>query len=204
MHYTIMIQKTTLLLIFVFLQVGAQQRPIKIVTEDLPNRLAFYAVNENEKDYDVTFSITGTNFRQSQGRPRLIRVPAASKVQLKTIILMRGKKPTYQHDLVVNDSLSNRALKVPAEQVKIPPKKSITIYITDGCVGCDSIVQPLEQSYYQYKAFRLSEHPEIKEQLGNAFSTPLDSIVRPIVNLGGRLYTTFENYRQLIDEVNKD
>ena len=120
-----MIQKTTVLLMFAFLQVGAQQRPIKIVTEDLPNRLAFYAVNENEKDYDVTLSITGTNFRQSQGRPRLIRVPAASKVQLKTIILMRGKKPTYQHDLVVNDSLSNRALKVPAERVKIPPKSPL-------------------------------------------------------------------------------
>lgn len=199
-----MMKKTTLLLLFVLVELGAQHRPIKIVTEDLPNRLAFYALNENEKDYDVTFSITGTNFRQSQGRPRLIRVPAASKVQLKTIILMRGKKPIYQHDLVVNDSLSSRALKVSAEQVKIPPKKSITIYITDGCVGCDSIVQPLEQSYYQYKAFKLSDHPEIKDQLGNAFSTPLDSIVQPIVNLGGRLYTTFENYGQLIEEVNKD
>jgi hypothetical protein len=199
-----MIQKTTLFLLFVILQVGAQQRPIKIVAEDLPNRLAFYAVNENEKDYDVMFNITGTNFRQSQGRPRLIRVPAASKVHLKTIVLVRGKTPTYQHELVVNDSLSSRSLKVAAEQVKIPPRKSITVYITDGCVGCDSIVQPLEQSIYQFKAFKLREHPEIKDQLGNAFSIPIDSIVQPIVNLGGRLYTTFENYGQLIDEVNKD
>jgi hypothetical protein len=199
-----MMQKMVMLLMFVIFQAGAQQRPIKIVTEDIPNRLAFYAINENEKDYDVMFSITGTNFRQSQGRPRFIRVPAASKVHLKTIILMRGKKPTYQHELVVNDSLSGRALKVPSERIKIPPKKSITVYITDGCVGCDSLVGPLEQSFYQYKTFKLSEHPEIRDQLGNAFSTPLDSILQPIVNLGGRLYTTFENYDQLIDALNKD
>lgn len=78
------------------------------------------------------------------------------------------------------------------------------VYITDGCVSCDSIVQPLERSNYLYKALKLSEHPEIRDQLGDSFSNPIDSIVQPIVNLGGRLYTTLENYEQLMEALNKD
>ena len=77
----------TLLVVFA-LKLNAQELPIKVVTEDIPNRLAFYAVNENDQDVDVMLTLSGTNFRQSKGRPRLVRVPAVSKVHLKTIILM--------------------------------------------------------------------------------------------------------------------
>ena len=64
----------SLLVLFV-LKTNAQELPIKVVTEDIPNRLAFYAINENDQDVDVMLTLTGTNFRQSKGRPRLIRVP---------------------------------------------------------------------------------------------------------------------------------
>ena len=200
----IMIKKITLFALFVAFQLSAQERPIKVVTKDIPKRLAFYAVNENEQDFDVKITISGTNFRQSKGRPRWIRLPGASKVHLKTIILNRGKRPNYTYDLAVNDSLSKRALKVKAERIKIRPKKSITIYITDICTSCDSIVQPLEHSNYLYKALKLSENPAVKDQLKNAFSRPLDSISQPIVNLGGRLYTTIENYGQLLKVLARD
>lgn len=199
-----MIKKITLMLLLAALKLSAQERPIKVVTKDIPKRLAFYAVNENEQDFDVMITITGTNFRQSKGRPRWIRLPAASKVHLKTIILNRGKRPNYSYDLAVNDSLSKRAIKVEAERIKIKPRKSITVYITEGCTICDSIVQPLEQSNYLFQALRLRERPEVKEQLKNSFSMPLDSITQPIVNLGGRLYTTIENYGQLLEIMNKE
>tara|TARA_R110002167_G_scaffold26182_8_gene90277 strand:- start:1202 stop:1801 length:600 start_codon:yes stop_codon:yes gene_type:complete len=193
-----------LLLIISTIGVGAQERPIKIETKELPNRLAFYALNENEQDFDVLLKLTGTNFRQSQGRPRFVRVPGASKVHLKTIVLMRGKKPNFAYDLVVNDSLSKRALKVTAEAIKIRPKKSITIYITERCNICDSIVQPLERGKYVYKALRLNENPKIKDQLSPSFGVPMDSISEPIVNLGGRLFTNIVTYEQLMEALEQD
>ncbi|MGB5820494.1 MAG: hypothetical protein WBG90_13500 [Saonia sp.] len=197
-------KKMILLLLFLVLKGSAQQKPIRVITKDIPNRLAFYALNETEQDYDVQITIKGTNFRQSQGRPRLIRVPAATRVHLKTIILERGKRPSYTYDLLVNDSLSRRAMKKEFERIKIKPKKHITVYITDACLTCDSIVQPLNESSYIFRKYILSESPEVKDQLKRSFSQPLDSIDRPIVNVGGRLFTSIETYAQLLEELNRE
>lgn len=199
-----MIRKLLLLVLLVSFQSNAQKGPIKIVTEEIPNRLAFYALNETEQDYDVLLTIKGTNFRQSKARPRLVRVPGATKVRLKVIVPTRGKKPNYTYDLVVNDSLSRRALKIDYKRIKIKPKKSITVYITDVCLQCDSITHPLEESNYHFKSFKLAENPEIKDQLKGAFARPLDSIAEPIINLGGRLFTTIDSYDRLLEELNKD
>lgn len=197
-----MLKKLPLLLLLLVIRVDAQEKPITIETKEIPNRLAFYAVNENEQDFDVMINISGTNFRQSQARPRFIRVPGASKVHLKTIILLRGKKPNFTYNLVVNDSLSNRALKTEFERIKVKPKKSISIYITEACINCDSIVMPLERSNYIFDAYKLNDHPDIKEQLKNSFSRSVDSIAQPIINVGGRLYTNIENYDQLLQALN--
>lgn len=193
----------SLLVLFV-LKTNAQELPIKIVTEDIPNRLAFYAVNENDQDVDVMLTLSGTNFRQSKGRPRLVRVPGVSKVHLKTIILMRGKQPNYTYELSVNDSLSRRALKKEAKRIKVMPKKSITLYITDLCQRCDSMLVDMEKGKYKFNAHRLTERPEIKEQLKNSFPSTLDSITTPIFNLGGRLYTRIEDYDKLLETLHKE
>lgn len=193
----------SLLVLFV-LKTNAQEIPIKVVTEDIPNRLAFYAINENDQDVDVLLTLTGTNFRQSKGKPRLIRVPGISKVHLKTIILTRGKQPNYTYDLAVNDSLSRRALKKEAKRIKVKPKNSITLYITEACETCDSMLVAMEKGKYEFYAHQLNESPEIKEQLKNSFATPLDSISTPIFNLGGRLYTRIEDYDQLLETLLKE
>lgn len=182
----------------------AQDVPLRVETKDIPNRLAFYAVNENEQDFDVQISISGTNFRQSQGRARWVRVPGASKVHLKTIILTRGKRPNYTYDLKVNDSLSKRALKKQAERIKIKPKKSITLYLPEGCLTCDSLLAPLSASNYKFIAHNLSESPEIKEQLKSFYPTTLDSMTTPIVNLGGVLFTQIQSYDRLLEELNRE
>ncbi len=196
--------KLLLLLLFVVVKTNAQDTPLRVETKDIPNRLAFYAVNENEQDFDVQIKIAGTNFRQSQGRPRWVRVPAASKVHLKTIVLTRGKRPNYTYDLLVNDSLSRRALKKEFERIKIKPKKSITVYITDGCLSCDSITDPLDASNYKYIKHLLSEKPEIRDQLKGYLPAAIDSIKTPILNIGGRLFTQIESYDKLLAELNKD
>lgn len=196
--------KTVLLLLFIGVNTYAQDTPLRVETKDIPNRLAFYAVNENEQEFDVQIKISGTNFRQSQGRPRWIRVPAASKVHLKTIVLTRGKRPNYTYDLLVNDSLSRRALKKEFERIKIKPKKSITVYITEGCLSCDSIVDPLDASNYKYIKHFLSEKPEIRDQLKNYLPAAIDSIKTPILNIGGRLFTQIESYDKLLAELDKE
>jgi len=196
--------KLLFVLFFILVNTSAQETPLRVETKDIPNRLAFYAVNENEQDFDVQIKISGTNFRQSQGRPRWIRVPAASKVHLKTIVLQRGKRPNYTYDLQVNDSLSRRALKKEFERIKIKPKKPITLYLTDVCSNCDSIVNPLDNSNYTYNKYLLSEKPEIKAQLKSYLPAPIDSIKTPILNIGGRLFTQIDNYDELLEELNKD
>jgi hypothetical protein len=200
--------KRILLLTFLVLLIraNAQDRPIKVVTEEIPKRLEFYAINENEQDFDVKITIEGTNFRQSRAKPRFVRVPATSKVHLKTIFLMRDKKPIYTYNLEVNDSLSDRALKTEFELIKIEPKKRIVVYIPVNCTSCDSLISPLTQGIYLFTSHQLAERPKIKEQLAPLLgrSVVLDSTTTPIVNLGGRLYTQIETYEELLEELSKD
>ncbi len=193
--------------LFFMLQITAQTSPINVVVEDIPNRLAFFAINESTTDYDVMVTISGTNFRQSKAKPRLIRVPAASKVHIKTIMLIRGKKPSYTYKIVQNDSLSKRALKKPFEKIKINPKKQITLYIPHNCISCDSILSPLENGKYKYTSHLLSENEKMASQLQRSFgsnSTPVDSLKTPIINLGGKLYTNIETYQELLDKLDKE
>ena len=183
-----------------------QDKKIKIITEDIPNRIAFYAINENERDLDVMFTLSGTNFRQSSARPRYIRVPATSKVHMKTIVLLRGKSPSYTFELKVNDSLSTRALVKESEQIKIKPPKQITVYIPDKCEQCDSLVIPLSESKYLFNLIQLDEKPELQEQLQSSFGKemPIDSMKTPIVNLAGKLYTNLISYELLMEQINKE
>ncbi len=136
-----------ILLCLVTFKVSAQEDDrIKIVEEKVANRLALYALNVTDNDLDVMITVQGTDFRQSKGRPRLMRVPAISKVHLKNLILMKGKEPKYTYTLEINDSLSRRALKRPFEKIKVDPKKTITIYIPEACSTCDTLVASLTAS----------------------------------------------------------
>jgi arsenate reductase-like glutaredoxin family protein len=191
------------LLLFTFIS-KAQDRPIKITDEQKANRLFIYATNENEKDLDVMITITGTGFRQSKAKPRLTRIPATSKVNIKSLIIERGKTPNYEYELVVNDSLSRRALKRPFELVKIEAKRPILIYLTDNCTTCDSLVASLEESIYLFKTQPLSEQPKMKEYLEKSLeksATPLASLTTPILNLGGKIFVDIETYEQLMDKL---
>ncbi|MRH99422.1 hypothetical protein GH721_02655 [Kriegella sp. EG-1] len=197
--------KNFILVLFLVISVNsfAQESKIKVVTEEIPNRLAFYAINENEQDLDVMITIEGTNFRQSKARPRLVRVPAISKVHLKTIMLVRGKNPQYTYNLVVNDSLSKRALKKEATAIKIKPKKNITVYVPPMCNQCDSLLQSLANGKYLFQMHKLEENTEMKNQLNRSFANTmqLDSLETPIINLGGKLFTKINNYEDLITKL---
>jgi len=180
--------------------VSSQERPIRIIEKDIPNRIALYALNENEHDLDVKITVSGTNFRQSRAKPRFVRVPASSKVHMKTLVLMRGKQPSYTYKLEVNDSLSNRALKKEYEQIKIKPKKPVVIYLTPNCQSCDSLLIAIKQSNYILDTLNLAEKPEIQDQLQMAFgpSAPIDSLSTPIINIGGKLYANIEQFDQIL------
>lgn len=205
------VRLSMLLLVFAG-QVLAQSNPVAIVEEKNGNRLAFFALNEDDRDYDVLFEIKGSNFRQSAARPRWIRVPATSRVHMKTIILFRDKKPLYNHTLKINDSLSRRAVKKEYTIIEVPPKpikpkKHITIYVTEACQSCDSIITKLNENLYIFRSVKLSEKPKVKEYLANTLKSeemPIDSLQTPIVNLGGHLYTWIKDYETLLKELEKE
>lgn len=197
-------KRTLLFLLFLVLTAAhAQKRPMKVVEEKSTNRLALYAINENDEDFDVKITISGTNFRQSKARPRFIRVPGTSKVHLKTLMLLRGKTPSYTYELVVNDSLSKRALRKEATPIKIKPDKNITVYVPEHCEQCDSLLLSLSESKYLFDMHELAENVEMKEQLNRSFanSVQLDSLKTPIINLGGKLFTRINNYDDLISKL---
>ncbi len=186
--------------------VSAQVRPVRIIEKDIPNRIALYAVNENEHDLDVKLTVSGTNIRQSRAKPRFIRVPATSKVHMKTLVLIRDKKPSYTFKLEVNDSLSNRALKREYELIKIKPRKPIVVYLTPNCEKCDSLLGEMNRSMYLFHTLNLAEKPQIKDQLQFAFgeAQPIDSLRTPIINIGGKLYTRIEKYDEILELLRKD
>ncbi|QQX76259.1 MULTISPECIES: hypothetical protein [Aequorivita] len=184
----------------------SQERPIEIVEGTKGNRLFLYALNKNEKDLDIIITVEGTNFRQSKSVPRPVRVPAASKVLLTNLMVERGKKANYTYKLDVSDSLSRRALRREFEAIKIDPKKKVIVYIPETCTSCDSLVAKLDKSPYLYTSYSFSEKPELKKQLAPAFANStvkIDSVVSPIVSLGGVLHVKIEDYEQLLEELNK-
>lgn len=195
------------ILLFLVLYSGISQgysqgSPVRIVTEDVDNRVMVYAVNESETDYDVLVSISGSNFRQSRAAPRYVRVPAASRVFIKTLIPLRGKIPSYKFGVDLNDSLSNRSVIREYEKIKLRPPLPIVIYLPRVCTGCDSLVSSMESGVYKYDVKYLSEEPETRSQLEQLLGNePLDSLALPIVNVGGKLYRTLETYEQVIEKL---
>ncbi|MFT4849832.1 MAG: hypothetical protein ACI83B_002380 [Sediminicola sp.] len=178
----------------------SQDSIIKIVEEKVSNRLMLYALNETDIDYDVMITVKGVGFRQSSAKPRVTRVPATSKVNIARLTLIKGKFLDYSYKLVVNDSLSRRALRRQFELIKVKPKKQITVYIPENCTSCDSIMKPLTNSKYIFTSFNLGEKPEIKDQLGMPMAQ-LDSLQAPLFSLGGLIYPKVKNYGELLEKL---
>jgi hypothetical protein len=201
-------RKLLLLLLFLFIcSTYAQEIPIEIIKEKQANRMMFYAVNKNEQDVDILFSVEGSYIRQSKRKPRLIRVPAASKVHLHNVIVEKGKNPYFTYNLVVNDSLSRRALKKEFTPIKIKPKKFITMYIPDECIDSYMILDSLDQSRYLYTEILINEKPIVKETIGKLLKyheTPLDSLRNPLVSLGGAIFPNIKTYSELVEEIRKN
>ena len=198
--------KNLMIFLFVIGYTFGQNNPIKITDEKKNNRLMVYALNQTEIDYDVKIKITGTNIRQSAAKPRLIRVPGASKVLLKSLVIDRNKQPSYTYELFINDSLSRRVLKPPAAPIKIPPRKQIVLYTFDNCKTCDTVINGLNDSKYLFTIIDLSKKPDVKARMANYLekTVPLiDDLPNPIVSLGGVLNISIDNYAKLMEELNK-
>ena len=184
----------------------SQEKTVEIVEETKANRLFLYALNKNEQDLDVSIIVEGTNFRQTKTAPRMVRVPAASKVLLTNLMVERGKRANYTYKLEVSDSLSRRAMRKEFEPIKIDPKKKVIVYIPENCTTCDSLISDLDKSRYLYTSYRFAEKPELKAQLAPAFinaTVQIDSLTTPIISLGGVLHVKIEDYDQLLEELNK-
>ncbi|UII76427.1 hypothetical protein LV716_01185 [Flagellimonas sp. HMM57] len=202
----------TILLCFTMTFARPQVDAVKVTETKSRNRIAFFAENRTFTDYDVLFEVKGTNFRQSTAKPRWIRVPAASRVHLRTIVLLRDKRPVYTKTLRTNDSLSKRAWKKEFEVLNIPPpkikpNKQITIYTSKECDVCDSIVAQLNSQNFIFRSFSLNEEPGIKEQLGQVLSKSaqeMDSLSSPIISLGGKLYSRITTFDRMMEEMEKD
>lgn len=207
-----MLKKLLFIFFLIIVEANAQKKPIQIIEEKKASKISFYALNETYEDYDVMITIKGTNIKQSASKPRFVRVPATSKVLLKNIFELRGKKAVYNYQLVINDSLSKRAIRRPFTLVKVPPKKiepkkAIIIYITEKCINCDSIVNKLTSENYAFRSYRINENPELRKQLIKILAKPeneIDLMSKPVVNLGGKIYTWIENYEQLMEELNRE
>lgn len=197
--------KKLLIFLFVIGYSYGQNNPIKITDEKKNNRLMVYALNQTETDYDVKIKITGTNIRQSAAKPRLIRVPGASKVLLKSLVIDRNKQPSYTYELFINDSLSRRVLKPPATPIKIPPRKQIVVYTFNGCKTCDSIINGLNNSKYLFTTIDLSKNQDVKTRMAKYLENvvpSIDQLTNPIVSLGGVLNISIDSYANLIEVLN--
>ncbi|MBZ0326273.1 MAG: hypothetical protein K8F54_01595 [Altibacter sp.] len=202
-----MLRKLVFVLLVFVSQAYAQEEPVKIVDEEDRNRLMLYAVNESETDYDVLMTVSGSGFKQRAGKPRWFFVPSASKVLINTLIVERGKRANYKYELQLNDSISRRSLRKPVEAIKIKPKKQITLYLTENCTTCDTIMSSLTQSKYIFNSHSLAEKPEIRKQIAMALAntrTPLDSVQNPVISLAGKLYTEIEDYEGLLEYLRKE
>lgn len=194
---------SSFVLLFLFVTpILAQERPIEIEDEQNRNRLYLYAVNKNLQDFDVIINITGTGFRQRAGKPRAVRVPARSRVQISSLIIERGQEPKYKYTLEVSEELSRRALVREAELIKIQPKWPLTIYKPTMCAAqCDSLISALDQSPYLYTLTKIDEYPKVREQLARLIvggEERLSEMDTPIVMMGGKMYLKLSEYDEIM------
>jgi len=184
----------------------AQERPVEIEEKRESNRLHLYAVNKNLIDLDVAIEVEGTGFKKRQGVPRKYRVPAASKVNIMSLIVERGRVPVYTYKLDVSDSLSRRVIIKESEAIKVDPKKAITLFFPKECtVKCDSIVAPLDRSPFIYRKVNIEEDANVKSQISKSLiggEQRLDTLSTPIVMLGGKMYLNIASYDELIEKLN--
>jgi len=194
-------------LLFVMNPMVAQERPIEIEDETNRNRLYLYAVNKNLQDFDVTITVTGTGFRQRAGKPRAVRVPARSRVQVNSLIIERGKEPKYEYTLDVSEELSRRALIREAELIKIQPKWPLTIYKPSSCTtNCELLISALDESPYLYTLTEIDAYPKIREQLARLIvggTERLDEMDTPIVMMAGKMYLTLSTYDEVMSKMNE-
>lgn len=197
----------TLIALLTFTFTYGQEVPLEIEEERKANRLFLNVVNKNLQDFDVAITVEGTGFRQRKGVPRKVRVPATSRVNLISLVIERGKQPQYTYTLDVTDSLSRRVIKKEYELIKIHPKKNITLYLTEKCQTCDTIVSDLESSPYLYKTLSVSENEAVRTQLEKAFvgaSVPLAEMKNPVVMLDGKMYIHIASYDDLMMRVEEE
>ena len=202
-----MLKNLPFILLLIIFQGFAQEKPIEIEEERRANRLFLYAVNKNLQDFDLKIVVEGTGFRQPKGKPRSIRIPATSRVNVKNLIIERGKQAQYTYELDVTDSLSRRALRKQFELIKIDPKKAITIYLTENCKTCDTIMGSLNKSPYRYRMHDLKQDTLVRSQLGKAFigaSVPLNELENPVISLDGSLFIHIDSYDKLLARLNEE
>ncbi|HBB48189.1 MAG TPA: hypothetical protein DCZ44_00990 [Flavobacteriaceae bacterium] len=194
---------TSFLLLFLFVNpLIAQERPIEIEDEQNNNRLYLYAVNKNLQDFDVIINVTGTGFRQRAGKPRAVRVPARSRVEVSSLIIERGQEPKYKYTLEVSEELSRRAMIREAELIRIQPKWPLTVYKPALCTAnCDSLISSLDQSPYLYTLTEIEAYPKVREQLSRLIvggEERLAEIDTPIIMMGGKMYLTLTSYDEVM------
>lgn len=189
--------------LFISFAASAQLKEIKIEEERKSNRIFLYALNENLVDLDVAIEVEGTGIRTRAGKPRLTRVPATSKVNITSIIVERDKTPVYTYKLTVNEELSKRVIKKEATPIKIDFQKPVTIYTTEACTSCDTLVAQLDASPYRYTLHNLAEKPEMREQIKAALPS-LDNVTSAVVSIKGILHTEIETLDQLLEKINAE
>ncbi len=194
---------TSLLLVFLFVNpLMAQERPIEIEDELVNNRLNLYAVNKNLQDFDVILYVNGTGFKQRAGKPRAVRVPARSRVEVSSLIIERGQEPKYTYTIEVQEELSRRSLVREVELIKIQPKWPLTIYKTTLCVAnCDTLIAALDESPYLYTLTEIDAYPKVREQLKKLIvggEERLNEMDTPIVMMAGKMYLTLTTYDEVM------
>ena len=189
-----------LILFLLVFSMQAQEKPINIEDEQVKNRLNLYAINKNLVDYDITVTVKGTGFKQRAGKPRLTRIPATSRVKVSSLVIERDKEPRYTYTVKANDSLSRRALRPEFKLIKIDPPMPIFLYVTTKCVGCDSLVNSLDESVFNYNIIDLNVKPDESIKL-EKYIPGIDTIKKPILNIGGYLYTNIDTMDQLLEKL---
>jgi len=194
---------TSLLLVFLFVNpLMAQERPIEIEDELVNNRLNLYAVNKNLQDFDVILYVNGTGFKQRAGKPRAVRVPARSRVEVSSLIIERGQEPKYTYTIEVQEELSRRSLVREVELIKIQPKWPLTIYKPKLCSStCDTLIAALDESPYLYTLTEIDAYPKVREQLKKLIvggEERLNEMDTPIVMMAGKMYLTLTSYEEVM------
>ncbi len=197
-----MMKKVIILCLLISYQIQAQEKSVFIEEEVLPKKINLFAVNQTSESHKVSLEIVAKNVRKSGTLPVSKELQPNSKILMKTLIPIRGKKASYEYTFMVDGEDANEYNNKNAVNSAKNTAPLFTLYLTKNCKSCTNLLDSLSTTPFKHRIvdFTKEENKKARDLIAQvlaAKSISLDTLSSPVINYKGYLHHTITDYAGL-------